>query len=377
MRGGRKMKIYATVSRAHIYQAIGLRDRYKEYKHSDECSGCPYRDDNNFDSCIRCGKLKVNYINDANRFGFRHRLNANSLKILLYLHFLNPDKKGRVQASIFDLCDKIGCCRACITDNLNRLTKYGYISVFKNSPTVFYITINDYEQLYLPAKEGGRGYYVMSSDVFEQLKNISNVTSLRIYLSELLSLDSAESKGQATAEERKIVDIRRYLPAYCKRNVIIKKLDENKLYNGDGFMTFKHETGSKVLRIELNPKYKAILNKENMINSMEERVYDFISSFNRNVPFYNNRLPVETKMIHIFNEISTSNASIITADYILHGTFVTDFSGMAVQYGFDLVTSSFIKMYNDYIIPNRLIKNPGGLLRTIVESTIKDSLKTA
>ena len=192
------MKIYATVSRAHIYQAIGLRDRYKEYKHSDECSGCPYRDDNDFDSCIRCRKLKVNYINDANRFGFRHRLNANSLKILLYLHFLNPDKKGRVQASIFDLCDKIGCCRACITDNLNRLTKYGYISVFKNSPTVFYITINDYEQLYLPAKEGGRGYYVMSSDVFEQLKNISNVTSLRIYLSELLSLDSAESKGQAS-----------------------------------------------------------------------------------------------------------------------------------------------------------------------------------
>lgn len=56
------MKIYATVSRAHIYQAIGLRDRYKEYKHSDECSGCPYRDDNNFDSCIRCRKLKVNYI---------------------------------------------------------------------------------------------------------------------------------------------------------------------------------------------------------------------------------------------------------------------------------------------------------------------------
>lgn len=87
------MKIYATVSRAHIYQAIGLRDRYKEYKHSDECSGCPYRDDNDFDSCIRCRKLKVNYINDANRFGFRHRLNANSLKILLYLHFLNPDKK--------------------------------------------------------------------------------------------------------------------------------------------------------------------------------------------------------------------------------------------------------------------------------------------
>lgn len=377
MRGGRKMQTFATISRAHIYQAIGLRDRFKQYNHSDECAGCPYRSDNNFDNCVHCNKLKINYVNDANRFGYRHRLNATSLKIMLYLHFLNPDKRGRVQASIFDLCDKIGCCRACIASNLNRLTEYGYITLFKVSPAVFYITINDYEQLYLPAREGGRGYYVMSYDIFEQLKTITNITSLRIYLNELLSLDSAETKGQATAEERNIVEIRRYLPDYCKRNVIVRKLRENKTVNGDGFMTYKHETGSKVLRIELNPRFKAKLTKENMINSMEQKVNDFIMSFNRNVPLYNNGLPVETSMIHIFDEIRTDNASLIKAEYIVHNTFVYDIAEMAVQYGLDLVLSSFIKMYNGYIIQNRLIKNPGGLLRTIVEAQIKHSLKTA
>jgi len=88
-------------------------------------------------------------------------LKANAIKLFLLLHFYHPDNNGIVyNLEACDLASVIGCNVRTVWNNLKVLEEYTYISYSKNEYGLINVILNDYENYYLPANKGGRGFLV-------------------------------------------------------------------------------------------------------------------------------------------------------------------------------------------------------------------------
>lgn len=122
-------------------------------------------------------------------------LKANAIKLFLLLHFYHPDNNGIVyNLEACELASVIGCNVRTVWNNLKVLEEYTYISYSKNEYGLINVILNDYENYYLPANKGGRGFLVMSKELLTKLNSTDSLVSLRIFIRELLSLDSPELK---------------------------------------------------------------------------------------------------------------------------------------------------------------------------------------
>ena len=61
------------------------------------------------------------------------------------------------------------------------------------------VCLNDYESYYLPANKGGRGFIIISLELFTRLIKIDNIVSLRIHLRQLAELDTLSIKTDYSA----------------------------------------------------------------------------------------------------------------------------------------------------------------------------------
>lgn len=396
MKGGHEMETaFATISKAHIYQAIGLRDNFKkkEYDFSSEaCISCPYRnsklsemEQNPFSydcppECASCSKLKENtkYINDRNKYGYRPRLKTKAFLMLIYLYFLDPSSSGYIQNIDARLAaERINCCERSVHNCMAALVKSGYIMAIKTSAHTYSVIINGYDLLYKPAKEGGRGYLTMSLDMLLELSRINNLIALRINVLELLSLDSPELRGQATIDNRNIKDIRRYLPAYAKRCIIIRQLKRN-ASGGREIVTYSHEPGTNVIRFTLKNDYALSTNKEKAREHFSKKMYSFICDFNSLVPVFNEHqdsLDYQNGgvMEMLITTVGENRKAKLIPNILFSSEFIEDVGALIMRYGPGAVEDSFMDMYSYYVMGNREMTNPGGLLRTIIEKNINDN----
>ena len=325
------MDNFANIGKAAIIQSLGIQKNYTEeiettvdaidYSNT-ACSTCKYKaiintfDKNSkpyADACASCASCphktliqknvyKKIYHNEKNRYGYRPMLKANAIKLFLLLHFYHPDNNGIVyNLDACDLASVIGCNVRTVWNNLKVLEEYTYISYSKNEYGLINVILNDYENYYLPANKGGRGFLVMSKELLTKLNSTDSLVSLRIFIRELLSLDSPELKGVASVDYKNIRDIRNTLPAYCKPSVIKAKLTKNSdIFN----VTFKDD----VVRFEID---KAYIPKNQKAYVHEEYVgilQNFIWEFNQNVAYVNSGENVSGKFSSFFN-INTPVAS--------------------------------------------------------------------
>lgn len=351
-----------------IVKALGESKHHPEYISAiNNCSNCPYRK-------IKKEKIIRNkYINEKNKYGYRPMLKRYAILILLHIHLNNPDSDGILfEYSIRKASKELGCTDRTVKNCIKTLEEYGYIIAGKVKTNIYNIVINDYSEIYLRAHKGGRGYFVMSSDIFEQLCKIKSLVSLRIQIRELLSMGSSSVNGMATIENKKISEIQKYLPKYCKRNVILREIcqSESQLMK----IEFQEECNS--IRFKLDEKFKQHTNRERYLEYLEDYFEKFIIRFNSQVGNYNTGENVISEFEPAFYNLNTQ-AAIIEYKLLKTTTLCMDLAYLTLEFGIKVVKKGFFRFYKKYLLENRQYNNPGALIRTFINQIIKEDSEQA
>lgn len=391
----RSLDNFTNIGKAVLIQALGIQKNYTtiientvevvDYS-NPSCSSCKYKAIiENFDKdsdmyktastyCAYCpNKLlttrnvtKKVYHNEKNRYGYRPMLKSNALKLLLLLHFFHPDRFGIIKnVDTREIAQKLNCNIKTVWNNLEILSSYTYISYSKTDTYSINLILNDYENYYLPAHKNGRGFLVLSFDLLNKIILLDSLVTLRIYLRELINLDNANLKGQASVDHKTFKDIRQVLPAYCKP-CIIKKSIENA--STDIFTT---SINNNIIRFEIDKRYIAKNQKTILLQETTDKLKKFIMDFNSVIPEvnsgeiqpekYNSFLPVDYDMVY-YKLISIKKDEL------------DDLANIAIHYSYDLMMLALSNVYKQYILFDKPIKNLPGLVSSIVRSQL-DILK--
>ena len=354
------MDNFANIGKAAIIQSLGFQKNYTEVIETTQdtidynnaaCQTCKYRtvvntfDKNSkpyADACAACASCphkaliqknvyKKIYHNEKNRYGYRPMLKSNAIKLFLMLHFYNPDRNGIIyDINPGELADMIGCNVRTIWNNLHVLQEYTYISYSKTQYGFINVILNDYENYYLPANKGGRGFLVMSKELMSRLNSIDSLVSLRIFIRELLSLDSPDLKGVASVDYKNIRDIRNTLPAYCKPSIIKAKL----ISTSDIFrVSFKDD----VVRFEIDKTFIPKNQKACVHDEYVDMLNQFVWNFNQNVAYINSGENISDTFSSFFN-MNTPVASYKLMK--LSDIEIDDIASLSLHYSYEIVMNA-------------------------------------
>lgn len=391
------MDNFANIGKAIIIQSLGIQKNYTEVIESTidtidynntACAACKYRaiintfDKNSkayADSCAACENCpnkaltqknvyrKV-YHNEKNRYGYRPMLKGNAIKLLWLLHFYHPDNNGILyDIDANELAHTLGCNVRTVWNNLLVLQEYTYISYSRTSYGLLNIVLNDYENYYLPANKGGRGFLVVSKELMQKLISVKSLVSLRICIRELVNLDAPELKGQASVDYKHIRDIRSVLPPYCKPSIIKSRLAECP----DIFTVM---VNNDMVRFEINPNFVPKIQKASAHDEYIGELQKFIWNFNQNVAYINagGESPDE---LRIFFDKIYPNASYKLM--YLNDIEVDDLASLALHYSYNIVINALSVVYREYFMYEKQINNLAGLVSTIIRSQFNNSKKAA
>lgn len=387
---------FANIGKAAIIQSLGFQKNYTEVIETTQdtidynnaaCQTCKYRtvvntfDKNSkpyADACAACASCphkaliqknvyKKIYHNEKNRYGYRPMLKSNAIKLFLMLHFYNPDRNGIIyDINPSELADMIGCNVRTIWNNLHVLQEYTYISYSKTQYGFINVILNDYENYYLPANKGGRGFLVMSKELMSRLNSIDSLVSLRIFIRELLSLDSPDLKGVASVDYKNIRDIRNTLPAYCKPSIIKAKL----ISTSDIFrVSFKDD----VVRFEIDKTFIPKNQKACVHDEYVDMLNQFVWNFNQNVAYINSGENISDTFSSFFN-MNTPVASYKLMK--LSDIEIDDIASLSLHYSYEIVMNALSVVYKQYYMYEKTVSNLAGLLSTIIRTHF-DNLKKA
>lgn len=395
----RNLDNFTNIGKAVLIQALGIQKNYTtiventvevvDYSNS-MCSSCKYKQIiNTFDKeseiyksastyCNNCPNrilttqnvTKKVYHNEKNRYGYRPMLKANAIKLLLLLHFYHPDSNGIIRdLDANELAVNVGCNVRTIWNNLKTLQEYTYISYSKNEYGLISILLNDYENYYLPANKGGRGFLVVSKELYRKLCNIKSLVSLRIFIRELLSLDAPELKGQASVDYKNIRELRNLLPAYCKPSVIKEKLGvESDIFT----ISFKDDVVRFQIDKEFIPKNEKIKVHDEYAESLEK----FIWEFNQNVTYVNSG-GISPACLNDFFTMKNRQSTASFKPMLLTDIEIDDLASLSLHYSYDIVVNALSVVYREYYMYQKTVNNLGGLVSTIIRSEFNNLKKAA
>lgn len=393
---------FARIGKGVITKSIGLQENYIEIyekggrKRDEEKSGCyscpvyqakcSMRDLGATDALdfleCQCGccsqavyteeyKSTKKYINEKNQFGYQQTLKSCSIKLLLAYHFLQPDAYGMLKdVSIKDLAGLVGCTTATVKACNRVLAEYGYCCICNSGLYDNHINVilTEYKDYHKTAAEGGRGYITMSSSMMQKILGIKGLNALRLNLKGILEVDNASFRStgdpemaSATASYKKL---KGFLPNYCKRNVIIKALQQD-----SSIFTFAYD--DNIVTFNINREFAQKNMRGSMLANEEKEMKAYIESLNRTLSMAGKNY---IKGADPLADARLSNFRIaIAGSYaLLHlsDKDYKDLASMCVQYNRDMVQKAVITAYNDYAVHGKEIKNFGGIIRTIIRSCL-------
>lgn len=392
---------FARVGKGPALKAIGLQKNYKEYyteyQQLDEtasgCFACPHFKYKSFleympeeiqkNICHQCGscpkavyktayKTHIKYMNEKNMYGYQPRLKGNALKLLITYHFLSPNPRGFISdISEKELAEFIKCDIKTIKYSNEILAKYGYISYHATGWEKNHISIllPEYNTYHLTASEGGRGYATISKELLQQIMNVKDINQLRIYLRAILESDA--SSAPQVKLERSYEQLRRYLPGYCKPNVIKKALvTKSDIFN------VEYEN-SKIV-FHLNAAYNTRQAKIHLIEENRGEIQSYITALNDMLDQYNllQERPddeigdlAEQLRANGINPYLDTNRKLSNTypPVILKDNDYRDLGLLSTTYSLSVVKQAVLEIYNSYILLKRPIESFGALTRTIIK----------
>lgn len=158
------------------------------------------------------------------------------------------------------MAEHLHCDIKTVKNNLEILNRYAYVTYARTDSYIITLCLNDYTSYYLPARQGGRGFIVLSKKLLSQILEIDTLVTLRIYLRQLISIDNLNAKGGPfTAISNTYKDLKRFLPEYCKPNIIRKAVQTS-----NDILQLRSIRTVSVLKLKMNimrkSKKKAAIN---------------------------------------------------------------------------------------------------------------------
>ena len=381
------MKTFANIGKSVLTKALGLQKNYSEIIETSKevidieasgCESCRWHSIKTvtkpgeilYDECNsacnacphRCMKAEYTYKkiyhNEKNRFGYQPRLKANAIKLFIAYHFLNVNSFGFIQnVDLQELATKLACDIKTIHNNNELLHEYGYISFVKTDSHLANIYLPDYENYFKPASQGGRGFLVMSETVLDEILKITSINELRITLRQLMEFDLLKNRTENNVEKT-YKELRRMLPAYCKRN-IIKQVSEK-------LTMFVVDMKDSVIRFCIKDEFNASLQKEEQLKFYEQEITTFAKEFSNDVAEINTSIThyKESKYSEFFEDVEP-NAGEYRC-WLLKLNEISDLASLCLQYSWHTVIKALQSIYKTYKMKNQIIQNLGGLCRTII-----------
>lgn len=384
-----RLNTFARIGKGVLTKAIGLQKNHKEIiidgpdkinEIESGCLSCPYYQEKLYKQalglpdadmpCKECCHVvfehsyTIKYINDKNRYGYQPTLKSNAIKLLLLYHFLQPDPLGLIKnINIKELADILGCTAMTIRNCNEVLVEYGYCYISNtgwedNSINVWLVEYKDYHKT---AKEGGRGYLTMSSDMFKDILSISGLNPLRLTLKGLLEVDNQSCVTPNTQIKTSYKKLRYFLPSYCNRNVIQKALEQDNpifsisLDNKGVIYSLPDRLGQNHLRKEME--------RQGM-----EAIKDYVNNLNNLFTNPDQNIDYSTEDFHaILDTLSIQPAQAYRPIIIPADAYVS-LGSMCAQYSVSIVRLAIAIVYNNYINCGRVIDNFGALIRTTIRN---------
>ena len=388
------MEQYAAIGKIALKNAIGLQKNrkeieYKTVKKLDEkasgCFACPIYSQKQFyasqpesneylNACYQCTKCnhqvlktvtveQVKYINEKNKYGtkvgYSKTLKANGLKLLIILHMMHPDRFGYIyNLKVSELKAVLKCDRKTVISNLESLKEYDYIDYVKtNQRGAINVNIKGYDDYFKPAREGGRGYMTFSIKLVEALFEIKDLTTLRLFLHQLIDTDNHADTEQKVYKKT-YHELRDCLPGYYKPNHIRKGLSGN-MDNP----IFRLNVGESVTFI-LNPDYNAKQVKEQLIRDSRRSLKDYVEQLNDNISSVNSGEKLAEEILP--EEFWKKSKPARYVDLIIHLDDFEDLAKMCWQFSMYDIMDAINYIYMNYYMTHRSVDNLPGLVRTVI-----------
>lgn len=374
------LSAYAKIGKGPMIKAIGLQDNHKivdyiENKQLDRaesgCFCCPNYQLIDFaeylpekariqamECCERCPHKAykstftpvVKYINERNKYGYQERLSLNAIKILLMYHFYNPNSMGLIKdIRPKDVAQFTGCTVKTVYNVNSMLSDYGYIHYCHGSSMhSYHIILSEYPNYFKSASEGGRGYTIFTRELLTEFMKIKDVNQLRILLRSALEYDSR--KKVETPVEVSYQDARRYLPHYCKPNIIVSALSKiTKFFK----VTFAQ--GKAIL--QLGKSYCGTDLYDQDVKDNEEKIKDFFSSLDMRFDTVNkaieNNIDVSDLIQQIHDEgyhttIKLKDNKHYFINFMLQDQDAKDLAILATTYSLERVIKWVPYVYENY-----------------------------
>lgn len=370
------MNQYANISKKLIVQALGRQGNYKEIitdKIDIEESGClycPYYIKNGGCSdkekcCSSCDHKKyvieTKYINEKNRYHVNDtlRLKTNAIKLLLCLHFLSPDSNGIVKnVDLKELARDLHVNPKTIWNNINLLTDYGYIAWCRSYKGLINVLLIGYKE---QREKHGPGYIVVNKEWMSHVLECKDIVTMRILIRETLHIDNQNHSGYLfNTKETSYHEMRRYLPGYCKPFIIKNAMERSSTILSGVFDTF---VKGNTVKFTLKDTCAAKKNRDLQVKKNEQLLREFLKEYNSII---NRSLTdtIEDERFAYLNEESSSISGIH-----ITGSQTSNLAYLSLNYGIKEVENALITAHRYCTCAGEEMRNPGSLVRTIVENS--------
>ncbi len=343
------LTLTAPVGQAVLRSAIRLSDNFIKFREVDVFdpgeSGCFDCLNAGSEHCVNCPnkvyhkEMKKIYVNEKSRYGERVTLSRNAILLFMYLHFLSPDENGFIRmVNVQEAASFLHCCPRTVRNSMNVLAASGYIAFRKleNIPCHYSVFLSDFRDYFRTAKEGGRGYLLLTRETFSALAGQPTINSLRLAVRSVLSFADGRERAEAQ-NPRSYPEIARVLPGYCTRKHILAETDR------DSFRKlFDVSSDRYTIRMRIRADFDPAGASELLRRDCEAAVDALLKELNKNAS-------------------RTHRISFTKAE-------MRDISGIALRYSIPNVLLAIRQVAKEYIGADRAVKNFGALIRTYAKA---------
>lgn len=388
---------FAKIGKATLAQALGIQVNHKENQTvvkeietqivTTECSACYcYLLSNNENKscfskeCANCPHHKTEilknetmekvYINEKSSLGKKSRLSKNAIKVLLYLHFCNPDKYGLIQSfTIAEMQNKLDITTRTAKKALKSLQDFGYIvyAPNRNRNQNCLVILNDYKSYSLKANEGGRGYITIEKkSFFERIFKIDNITTLVIELRSILFCNDTKNIIHEYSAKKSFSDIKKCVP---KHNSLkkIKKIMKN-LKSAIVSPSERENEFSMSLKDEMNGRK----HYEYAVDDMKFEIKEHISAIN-NLSCNKKHKYHDNERINKLKEFGAFGLNWRNNHISLNAYEIENLAKLAVEYNIELVKTAISNIISKFVFAAKpkIIQSWGATTRMTIREILK------
>lgn len=219
----------------------------------------------------------IAYINEHNAFGCGCTLNRNALLLYIYLHFLNVNVDAHCLLDLYQASKYLHLSERTVLNNLKILSRKDYICFCPGILNGTYdIFINYYTTKALPAKEGGRGFIVLSQDLLGKLIDLPKINEHRFVIRGLMNMVPGK-QNMKMSDGCNMDKLKTMFPTYTQVKDILKVMS-NKVINS--IFKITQAESLKYFKIRLLESYDAFAAKRKQFAKAETQIKNYFNTLN-------------------------------------------------------------------------------------------------